>query len=669
MKRKKLQKNSYAVSNVIAYIFSLSVASMVMLSSVLITDAIIDEKASQIAGQQAQSLANQIGYGILEAMASVSSNPGVRITKTIDLPLDIADRSFYIEISENSIFVNTTDGLVSKKSSNYNANERDIGINSKEIKSGSNEIIITYKKPDYVYKFDFGVGDITSHSPVESSYFIVTNQDPSGGWYDGNSPYRIPIEIINPTSEIFSDTVIRIILNNDNFKYDFADVTTYSSPSESHKVDSDIIFVDSSDNEIDYFIDLWNPKGESIILLKMDISSDSNEVIYLYYGSGSVNTHNIDEISIFSDNFNGGSIDSNIWNIGGSPSSSGGMASLNDDDFIISKIDCIKSLIEPSSVPESVNTSGSDFIVTGRIDISEDAEADMIILSYSNNTYLDGCYLPYITNETTQSRYSISKYSPNRDLDVETIPKIDNWILMDCIFNISNTKYPGSQLDIATAINTYYFNSENFGFISELSCYDTDPESGETFAQPPHQNGSVGLGCGIKDPTLVGQINIDWIRLINTTFNKIITNFGPIESNKFSWDNYLSVNAENYYNQTDLSNLFYPGPLLSDFNHGTSDSIFEVQGLNEGDYTVTITMGNYSNTCNEMEVQFRDSGGGSYGSLTIPSTEKGEFKSKSHAVNNFPNGESLQIEFKNPSWIVNSIVIEGGEKGVNIEEN
>ena len=65
MKRKKLQKNSYGVSNVVAYIFSLSIASMVMLSSVLITDSIIDEKTSQIAGQQAQSLANKIGYGIL----------------------------------------------------------------------------------------------------------------------------------------------------------------------------------------------------------------------------------------------------------------------------------------------------------------------------------------------------------------------------------------------------------------------------------------------------------------------------------------------------------------------------------------------------------------------------------------------------------------------------
>ena len=164
-----------------------------------------------------------------------------------------------------------------------NANELDIGINSNQIKSGSDKLNISYQKPNYVYKFDFGNGSTFSHSPVESGYFMVTEQDPETfglWWYDANSNYRIPIKISNPTSETFTDTVIRIVLNKNNFNYDFADVTIYSSTSDSHKVDSNLIFVDSLNNIIDYFVDHWNPNGESIILLKMDINPTSNEEIF-----------------------------------------------------------------------------------------------------------------------------------------------------------------------------------------------------------------------------------------------------------------------------------------------------------------------------------------------------------------------------------------------------
>jgi parallel beta-helix repeat protein len=234
------------VSNVIAYLFSFAMASMIMVSAVYVTNGVISEKTKQVAELEAQNIANYVANAIAETIATRQAMPDANYSKNLDLPSRIAGKSYNIEIAENAVYVTTSDGAVRKSASTFSKDGVDNGITPSTISSDEGKITVSYTKSDFAYKFDFGTNnptDPTYHSPVETGYFhqnVTTNDLPQG--YDKEDyPYKIPIKIENPSTDALSNVPVKIVLNSSNFNYDYAKVTPISSTS----MNSNLVFYDT----------------------------------------------------------------------------------------------------------------------------------------------------------------------------------------------------------------------------------------------------------------------------------------------------------------------------------------------------------------------------------------------------------------------------------------
>jgi len=243
---KRIGCNKEAVSTVLAYLFSFTIASMVMVSSVIITTNIIDDKTASVAGIEAQSLSNKVADALAEAVESKQSMPEASYQKTLDVPMDLAGKSYYIETTSTRVYVNTTDGAVSKSSTTYGTEDLNIGISGK-VYSGSGELDLTSNNSEFVYKLDFGTGNSTDHSPVESGYYMVSDRSTvtqslrNPPWWNLNYQYRIPIKVKNDASEDLDEVPVKIVLDTANFDYSNANVSVTSSST----VSSDLVFIDS----------------------------------------------------------------------------------------------------------------------------------------------------------------------------------------------------------------------------------------------------------------------------------------------------------------------------------------------------------------------------------------------------------------------------------------
>ncbi len=257
------QHDTYGISGILSYLFSFSLATIVMVTSVFITTGVIDEKTTQVAELEAQSIANKISDGILEAMTIRETQPTRNFSKTLKIPVDLAGRSYYVEAKNSTVFVNTTDGRVSESSTTYNSLNTDIGVSSLgRVYGGSGKIRVSFTRPDYVYKLDFGTGNSTHHSPVEYGYHMV-NKDSTdiptqrdGVWTLENYQYRIPILVENDSPEYLIDVPVLVSLDPMNFEYKHANVS-YNSSSV---VFSDLVFHDpvpSASSQIDIDPSNW----------------------------------------------------------------------------------------------------------------------------------------------------------------------------------------------------------------------------------------------------------------------------------------------------------------------------------------------------------------------------------------------------------------------------
>jgi len=247
IKMRHLYNNKKGISNVLGYLLSFAIASIVMVSAVIITSGIINNRTAAVAELQAQSIANKVADAIVEAVTVDQSMPEGDYTKTMDIPLDIAGRQYYIEITDAAVYVNTTDGIVSKSAPTYGAGSSKTGISSDTIYSGGSEIEISLERSDVIYKFDFGTGNNTEHSPVESGYYTVSNTSSAypemlnPPWWNQSYPYRVPIRVENDAIQDVDEATVKIVLNPSNFDYSLANVTVIS-PSI---VSSNLAFVDA----------------------------------------------------------------------------------------------------------------------------------------------------------------------------------------------------------------------------------------------------------------------------------------------------------------------------------------------------------------------------------------------------------------------------------------
>ena len=230
---RKFKNNEDGVANIIGYLFSLAVASMVMVSSVIITNNIIDQKKSQVAEIEAQRIANYVANAITDAVAAKQSMPEADYHRTLALPATIGGMSYGIEVTDTTVSVVSSAGRVLATSSTYNADE--LGVNIVDNIVYGSDIEISSEGGQFVRKYDFGTGNSYDHSPVEAGSFRVDKYNLGDNtiigqpkWQDEGSPNRIPIVVKNPSDYNFNGSAVKIVLNTSNFDYDNVTVVPQS---------------------------------------------------------------------------------------------------------------------------------------------------------------------------------------------------------------------------------------------------------------------------------------------------------------------------------------------------------------------------------------------------------------------------------------------------------
>jgi hypothetical protein len=237
-----------------------------------------------------------------------------------------------------------------------------------------------------------------------------------------------------------------------------------------------------------------------------------------------------------------------------------------------------------------------------------------------------------------------------------------------------------------TRLNSSIYHYDTFSNQGNVSAIDTDTyieypinqhsePLDEKATGPPYMGGRIGLGSGRVGITQ-NNILVDWIRVIKAPVVEPTILLGATESANYGWENNEIVYSKNIIVVNpggEISDPFTPGPVLRDFNYGTSDSTFIIKNMPPGEYTITATMGNMIDTCSatSIDLTFGEEEYTYFGKLTIPTTERGEFETKWLSIDIPPESiegkvGTLKLTFHSDgsSWTVNSILLEKGNKGI-----
>ena len=451
--------------------------------------------------------------------------------------------------------------------------------------------------------------------------------------------------------------------------------------------------------EMPYYIDYWNPYGESVILVNTSLANHTSKYIYLYYGySGSLSEnpkykHNMSDVSVFSDDFSGTDIDFvNKWNfLGGTiPVTLDGKGNLSfgahfADVYIITKNNIIPEIGEPIAVPNSHTINQSMYVVEARMNLNK-SEGNMFVLNPWPTPFQ--AYWIAVNTAPGIRKFTINNEGPGlpglHKLDEISIPDINQWIRLKTYIYRAHEKFKTTSqytnesqvVNIASII----YNSDSYADQGNVSCQISKYRIlngnwiNNPIDVPLYTGGSIGLGESLSDLGCPGKVLVDWIRVMKTPVIPPTITVGPVESVNYGWDNPGVIHSKNIVlpRQQPSDDPFYPGPVLRDFNYGshTQPGIFNISnlpGVSAGEeYTITITIGNASGACNATTVEFKDNLGTSYGTLTIPATEAGKFETKSLLITWY--GGNLLAEFSSAigDWTVNSMIIERGKKGIHV---
>jgi len=164
-----------------------------------------------------------------------------------------------------------------------------------------------------VYANNGSVNSTTLWSDKKKIYPIV-------GWWNSSYLYRHTINISNTAGDLV-DYQVRTELNSSNFNYSHANTTG-----------QDLRFINSTNEEIDYWIESWNTSGSSYVWVEVPGLEDGiNTTIYMYYGDSSSNAEsNGWETFLLFDDFETGAVNSTTWPTTiGTPTESGGQLHTN----------------------------------------------------------------------------------------------------------------------------------------------------------------------------------------------------------------------------------------------------------------------------------------------------------------------------------------------------
>ncbi len=296
-----LSKNNRAVSQLIGYILTLGITASVVSVTLIVTDSTIDDRASNAAIIFAENLAARVSDAILNVCIMKDQYPNSNYSISINIPGKLVDRyNYYIDLSNDLIYVNSTDGKIKINETTFNApNNVKMDVNGR-IYGSQQKLKISCEKSNYIYKFDFG----TNSSDVLPGYTKVTGicNNLGIGWHDkvADWKYRTDIKVSNPLESDIGEYRLLIQLNDENFGHYLANPDG-----------SDIRFFDESGKELYYWIERWHYPGQvpaSRIWVKLNSTPVPESYIYMYYGNENEDFdfhHSGQKTFLFFDDFEG----------------------------------------------------------------------------------------------------------------------------------------------------------------------------------------------------------------------------------------------------------------------------------------------------------------------------------------------------------------------------
>jgi len=448
--------------------------------------------------------------------------------------------------------------------------------------------------------------------------------------------------------------------------------------------------------EMPYYVDYWNPYGESVILLNVSLANYTYKYIYLYYGGTNANTHSIGDVSVFFDDFDT-SLDANKWALlspAGRIYASGGNLVINasgydpgyipdfDGIYALTSNYKIPAIVQPIEAPYSQTINQSMYIVEARMN-TNNSEGNMIMCH--DDLFPEHIYWISVNAKLDKKTFALKKNIPTgMNMDgVKKISDLNHWIRLKSIYYFSWEKYntgPGpANQSINMNLTSTIYDFDSYADEAIVSGSEHNVRVGGTWSgSNPYNGGRIGLGCAFSGTSPLNKVLVDWIRVMKTPVIPPTVSIGPAESANYGWDNPNEIHSKNIITTDPQAfvNPFNPGPVLRDFNYGTTTASggngrFTIKNIPKGMYSITITMGSTSEPCDSTRAEFRDDLGNYYGSLSIPPTGTGKFETKWLPINfNWDGSDEtrdLEITFSaeiNKVWRVNSMIIEPGRKGI-----
>jgi len=140
----KVRLREDAVSQIVGYVLTILICGMILTSSTLIMGTYLEERKKAVARIEAQAIANRVVNIIIEAVTVKQMMPTAEFERRIDLPYKISSYDYYVEATDNAVWVKTVDGKVSENCSTYNVvKELIIDHISGKVYSGNKYLLIS----------------------------------------------------------------------------------------------------------------------------------------------------------------------------------------------------------------------------------------------------------------------------------------------------------------------------------------------------------------------------------------------------------------------------------------------------------------------------------------------------------------------------------------------
>lgn len=536
-----------AVSHVVGFVLTFVIISATVATVIYSTSIMINQRLGDTTKVVAQSIANAVADAVTEAIAVRQNFPEAEYHRSIEIPREINGKQYYIEATQDYIYVNTTDGI-SVRAPTYNQKELGIGITGR-VEGGVGRVSVDCKKITSILEIDFGLNHSYT-SPGAYGYRRVTGSssrdlyDNNGNmWWDPNYTswlYRVPIMIVNHNSYPLYDYQVRVFLHPSNFAYKVA-----------RKDGADIRFAEVDGTPIPYWIERWEFNGASYIWLNVSEIPPGEKKIYMYCGymGGSiVSESNGSRVFLLFDDFSSSTIDSNRWaTYGDEVYIEGGCLILKNGSAVVSKKIFSDGIMEARAMALDTgagNTEASMFVRSS--DINDPYNNAFL---FSTGSFRDYPERNFSIGTSYDSLYYISK------------DKMDTWIWYRLSLSFRSYNF--------TATRYHYYPS-------------TVPESIEgTFSVP--LSGHLGLhtsldGCMAK---------YDWVLVTKVSDNQPLTFVDGIVCRNYRW---LYSSLDNLLFNC-LPSSDFTDPLHDDWVGSMYVATFSIGPIENNVYSILLYIG------------------------------------------------------------------------------